>query len=266
MEQEQEQAVQQEQTVEINPPGAEIALERIKNLYPFVEKLHPELGPKLAEKFLVPNMVLTLADARGKADFDLFQLTQEQADEIRTMVDEINKLAQSMGIRVESDFQVKTRAYDGKPFLSLYLSSLPGYAWASKQSKLPGVTAFVPKSLSDWQGLNEWYRQTIEQIKEYWASRVSDEQILEQLVDHTYVGVSLGYPDRAILDMQEEMLGGERLTMMEIPLMNARPGAAANYDVKERNLTNPEIMDHQKAWGDLLYNFYRSDWYQDLEK
>lgn len=255
--------------MEINPPSAEIALERIKSLYPFVEKLHPELGPKLAEMFLASNVVLTLADARGKADFYLFNLTQDQADQMRTMVDGINRSAEPMGIKIESDFEVKPRAYDGKPFLSLNIRSLPGYAWASRQSKLPGVTPFQPKSLTDWQGLNEWHHKTIEQIKESWASKLTNEQILEEVVDHAYIGVSLGYPDRAIEDLQQDILSGSNhrdLVDSTIPFMDVREGAQANYEFHKRHLTDPEIMDHQKAWGDLLYNFYRSDWYQNLVK
>ena len=208
-----------------------------------------------------PNMILTLAGARGYADGVFYSENQELlnnwADQIQTGVD---KLAKTTDIRIHTIRVSKTVHNESYVIFDILLQE--GFAYSIEHSalidsalmnKVQSVTSF-----EDFFALLKTHT-TIDLVQ------TTDPDVIE----HIAQGVLLGYPDSAIVDYLNEQYEEDKFAP---PLIDADIRGANYYDCPRpiysyhRNLiTDSSIVTHEKLWSQILTEYYTSDFHKSLE-
>jgi hypothetical protein len=229
-------------------PSAERAVGRVKSMYDLV-------GPKLGARFVESNVVLTLADARGTT----FLVLDE--DEFRAGaaedVDRINRTLKEEGIRLRlGPLKSNPRDISMSP---LYIESLKGYEVASRRTKIPGFMRF--NASTGWAGLNIWRQEVSRRLENaQYEGKIPKEYDIDFLFD----GVIRGYPDRAIYDACDSGYDDEKRSKeveAKLPFVSLYASAQPNYDFYREHINDAGIVVHQKEWGDILEDFYSSEWH-----
>lgn len=236
----------------LGEPSVDRAAERIDAWY---GQLEPRLGVHLTD----PNVVLTLADARGQTEFYVTEIEPGDAEAFGRL----NEQTQAEGIRFQTSEYV-SRTTD-QPALMVNVESLAGYQAASQATHLPGVPRF--NSEAGWDGVEAWQNEALASIQAAADHGEYPPQIHEEdKTAHVLIGIMKGYPDEAILAMVTDrpLRDGEEPFARRTNVSHADfyDGAQPNY---RYNIADEEvIVRHTNAWGKLLTDYYASDQHQRL--
>lgn len=233
--------------------SAEKALRRI-------EKITECLGPALAARLVEANVVLTMADARGQTEFFITEPTEEELKEIK----KINTIMNNEGVQFGAP-KMFLSASDKSPTAMISIRSLEGYAKTSRETHIPGILPFDPHS--GWDGLKRWRKETRKNLLQARASGELPKDLSNDSLDHLFTGVVKGYPDRAILDLVDEVAhnrGIEKMDSSKISHVALYGGAEPNYDYYPEHAQDPVIIAHQTKWGNILEKFYASSWHKSI--
>jgi len=239
--------------VEIEP-SSERAAQRIAAWY---NQLEPRLGIYLTD----PNVVLTLADARGQTEF--FVESPSKGDS--TAIESLNAESMQQGVRFT--VQPGTSASTGAESLMVNVENLAGIQNTSSATKLPGIPRF--ESSAGWDGYELWKQDTISGIRAAQESGYYPKDIpINTVLNYAFVGVVKGYPDTAIMAAMTEPVPamGEvsELVRTNVPYSDYYHGAEPNfsYHPKDQATVDRTIQ----SWGHILEGYYKSAAHQQLEE
>lgn len=229
-----------------------------------IKLLEALLGKSDSEHLAIwvsPNMILTLAGARGYADGVFYsenqQLLNNWADQIQAG---INILGKTTDIRIHTITSKKT-AHD-ESYVIFDILFQEGFAYSIEQSALVD-TALMDKV------------QSVTSFEDFFAvlkTHITIDAVHStdpDIAGHIAYGILLGYPDRAIVDYFNEQYEKDAFAP---PLIDADIRGAKYYDCPQpvysyhRNLLNePTIVTHEKLWSQILTEYYTSDFHKSLE-
>jgi len=235
-------------------PDAKIAIKKIG-------LIKDKLGASYAAYLVLPNVVLTLADARGFGDAVFYSPHQTQLKQWQTEVKAIMKILDTLDCCHVFGISQNSLGLD-------YIS----YDFISK----PGLK----NTLGRYSFLDQKACQSMLEVN-FMSTSPSPMEILKHLpalqkyddetIGHILSGIGLGYPEQAILD-QAEVLELENQGQ-EPEVLDAKIWGADFYDCPQpiysflpasKNI--PGIVSHQKLWSQILKDFYNSDFYKNLAK
>ena len=225
-------------------PSVEKAAGRISAWY-------EALGPRLGAYLTNPNVVLTLANARGFTEFATSDFTQ---DDVETFA-RLNALSQPQGIY----FEPHIIENDGMKRNYVELINLPGLDYTSSRTRLPGVPRYG--ATEGREGMNNWNTATQRAVD---AGREHGQYPPETAsISTTSIvvasGVARGYPDEAIMAVLQET--NRRTT--QVPFSTYYSCEQPNYSYSPSD--EGTISQHVEAWGRLLGTYYRSATHARLE-
>ena len=242
-------------TPELTPePSAERAAERIETWYSHLE-------PRLAKYLTDPNVVLTLADARGQTE----SYITEPHPEDEAAFEKLNELTAPDGIRFE--VIPSTSQTTKNPALMLNIESLKGYEYVTHQTKLPGIPKF--DAAQGWDRIQPWQKEALAGVNSAAERGEYPPEIqIDDTAKHTVIGVMKGYPDLAITSMikdRAQYTGEPRnRRFTQVPYSDYYPGPQPNYGYDPKD--EAEILPHVNAWGKLLEDYYTSPTHTKLEQ
>jgi hypothetical protein len=236
----------------LQEPSAARAASRIGSWYPSLE---PRLGIYLTD----PNVVITLADARGQTEFYI----QESDSTDANAFEELNKLSLDQGIRFSTERY--TSKSTNKPALSVNVESLAGYQRVSEATKLPGITKLDVSG--GWDAVNQWLHESLNGIRAATKQGLYPQVVLEDNNDlHALTRIAKGYPDEAIMamlqDYNPEGIAAGKTSHTKVPYADYYPCAQPGYiyAVAEKTV----IDQHVKQWGKILEEYFTSDGHNKL--
>lgn len=245
---------QNENRIEDGEPSFERAIERAQKLY---EKLGPRLGAYLVQ----PNVVLTLAGARGQTEFFIDNPTQKDVEQLKKLREET---AGGDVIFTPSEVRKDRRT----PFLGVSVDVRDGYISAFRNSHLANLPP--PPSDADWRSLVKWHQDAQASLLE---KQKRGEIPANMELDHVLIGIEKGYPDVAVMsamsvyaieDKEQREKAEEKLLLTDIPHSREYSCAEPNFDYGEEYKNHPDIMKTEKEWGEILSKFYDSEWHKNL--
>lgn len=224
-----------------------------------VEELYSQLPVHVAAHLVDPNVVLTIAAARGQTEFFIRNPSADDAESIHVS----NRILDKFGLRFRQVGRIDRDAQE-RPSLMVSVDSLKGYERVSKQTKIPGVLPF--ESSTGWEGYNHWSTATIKAIIDLSEKRMPHEP--NKAFKTIHGGLVKGYPDQAIWDYFDWDDGKEinkKLAESNIPLAGYYPCAQPNFDFYPEHASDPAIIAIEKDWNRILEEFYNSPWHQKVK-
>jgi len=240
-------------------PSAEKAGERIEAWY---QLLDPHLGVHLTD----PNVVLTLADARGQTEFFVgYPDNAEPPQSDVAAFELLNSVTSSKGIRFrpEAIYNPHNQTHS----LMVGVESLAGYRRSISRTHLPGIPP--ADRIVDWGSLDKWIEQAPANVSSELAAYrelVGDDQdelSPQHLISWGLVGVIKGYPDEAIIAGMRSAVMGEDTELTRVPYGDHYRCAQPNFrfDPDHRDQVDATVQ----LWGDLLGQYYHSGTHHRLE-
>ncbi|MDR3646280.1 MAG: hypothetical protein P4L22_01925 [Candidatus Babeliales bacterium] len=222
----------------------------------YIQTIYNELGPRIGSHLVEPNVVITLAGLRGYANFLMHDLTQEEENRIN----EFNIKHKNSGLL----FTIIDDKED--EIVDILITNLKGYEYTSKISKLPFVVNY--DASSGFQGKDKWSKKIKENIKNYFNDTKEYDQHPES---HLHLGLMLGYPDQALLDMYNNIKAGlfgnnRAFIYSKIPYSDYYDCPQPNFSYFKESIKDETIVNVEKSWGKLLEEFYTSTWHKALSK
>jgi hypothetical protein len=230
-------------------PSAERASERIEAWY-------RELGPRLGAYLANPNVVLTLADARGFTEF----ATNDLEDSDEEAFARLNVLTQPQGIYFEPHIVSDADT----PYVHVEVISLPGLEYATNQTMLPGVPRF--HASEGRQGFAQWNSSTQAAVgaARMQGSYPSETDSISSKSIVVASGIARGYPDEAIMSALTESASAGLSVKTHVPYSDYYECEQPNYSYDSKD--EAVISRHVAAWGHILERYYRSSVHQSLEE
>lgn len=235
--------------------GTEVA-KRMEAIYKLVE---PSVGCKLVET----ANVLTIAGLKGTGILYAVPLNRAQFAQIS----ELNKYLYSLNVQYEVD---EPNTNDPE-VVQGSLINLNGWAYKTARSekilKTLGIGPY--DSATGFEGLEKWRHGFSVKLYEATENGVLPEDIELQIFDE---GMMLGYPDQAILDFDASVREDKRDELISSMLIAAHPlaqkysGEEPEFDFYAESYDDPEISDYIVNGRRILYEFYSSPWFSELEK
>jgi hypothetical protein len=223
-----------------------------------VYKLYNELGPRIGCHLVEPNVVITLAGLRGNGNFLMHDLTANE----KSKIEGLNKKVEPVGIKFFISYDLENEIAD------IMIINLKGLEYSSKKSKLPFIKPF--NAATGFIGYRKWSDTVTDNAKKYF-NITNDEQ--EGALMHLMVGLSLGYPDQALLDMyntvnQEGLKGASAgqssFIYSKISYSDYYDNPQPNFGYLPEHEDEESIVRVKKAWGALLGEFYNTTWAKSL--
>jgi hypothetical protein len=223
-----------------------------------LEKLLAEVGPAHMPYWICPNMVLTLAGARGYGD-GIFWGSKNQAAAWQKEIDaDLAALKRITNVYMaESGSTVSTMGEHGASY-DLVLRD--GFDHTLEETS---ILSFDPNSLKD--------RSPEAAMKALCAAVVAAQgkEFNEEETGHIAFGVLLGYPDVAILGSTR---GGrtaqdpfaERTIEADIRGADYYICPQPVYDYPHHLAADPSVQAHEQLWSKILKDFYTSNFHKKL--
>ena len=215
-----------------------------------ISRLYKKLGPERGARLVESNVVLTIAGARGCTGF---HINDPKPDE--------EEIWQSSNDELKGTF-IKIRPIRSKdqPIVMISIENLKGYERSSRLTKLDGITPFYA-SLG-WEGYRKW-------DKKLWDYMEKDKDKYSKTYTAQVIsGINYGYPDKAILDFIDWLDTGRKkfIADSEIPYSKMYNCAEPNFCFYPESEDDEGIRKTVDHWGEILRDFYRSDWHSKLER
>jgi hypothetical protein len=233
-------------------PSAQRAAERINAWY---RNLEPRLGVHLAD----PNVVLTLADARGQTEFFVDDVEAGDVDAFN----ELSRQSTLSGVRFTADVSKSQRS--GRDSLMVNVENLVGVQLATGNTRLPGIPRF--DAASSRGGYERWKQDDVHGISAAHENGLYPKEIpTNTVLNYVFMGVIKGYPDVAIVAAMNEKPPppGEQTHMRrtQVPYADYYDGAQPNfsYDPENRAAVDRRVAE----WGTILSEYYHSDAHRRL--
>lgn len=210
-------------------------------------RLYAAAGPRIGCALVEANNLLVLADLRGSTNFVLFEPT----DADRAIFARLGDLVGELGLRIK--ITEETRNANGRMCSTVVLESLAGYAYISRQTKMPGFTPL--DASTGWSGWATWAKAVFRGLQ----ATHPDES--EELHYDRWFGVVLGYPDQAVEDaIQWQREGKEWRWMAEanLPSVERYHGAEPSFNFAPAHTNDPGIVETIATWEHLLEAVYAS--------
>lgn len=227
------------------PEQIAVVVNRLSTLY---EAAGLRLGCALVEA----NALLVLADLRGTTNLLLYEPTEANRRHIAALQPTLN----SLGLRWRIE-ETATPLPSGRLCSVIILESLAGYAYISRQTEMRGMTPF--DGIGGWEGWEAWGRPCFDALRENYEP--------EPVLLDRWIGLALGYPDRAIEDACQAITnGGFPATFVHAPLPSVKcyGGASPNFSYAPEHADDPGIVFTIQTWEALLEGVYASAWHQQL--
>lgn len=229
-----------------------------------LRKLKKECGPASLAYFALPNVILTLSGARAYCDGVFWD--DDQKGLLKTWNKEINESLVVLE-RISDIFLAKasiTEARPGETYAGYELLTKDGLEYSLKNSKLVRHTPLESflrlKSFEDIQGL------VIDDLKNQDSLRDKTKEDLQ----HISFGFLLGYPDAAVLAVNPEPDADDPFRQSSV---NANIRGSGYYICPQPDYFypyslygNPEIVQNEQQWSNILIDYYTSDFHKELEE
>lgn len=229
-------------------PSSKTALDRLKII-------QRQLGPDTAY-FIEPNMVLSLADARGFGDQLTYYDREETREKIQTALEKARAIEEDLDCRI---FIESKSNRVGESWIGYELLNPSGFEWSLAKSKIVAISP--PKKFNSKAEYENWYVDLRKAVSEAHPEWVDNEAILNDVC----YGLILGYPDAAIfsiLEDNEENHSEYIDANIKYADFHLCPQPVYSYHKSLKN--TPEISEHENLWSNILTEVYESDWYRDL--
>jgi len=224
------------------------------------EKAYTELGSELGCRLVEPNVVLTLSGMKGQADIHWINMDKENIEKLRRSELKFEKL----GLKIVYPKKLKKDSTT----ISIAIINFKGMERKSKSTKILGIRTYENKMGA--KGFNDWYGllfESLEQMQE--EGKISKEVDLQVVFE----GLILGYPDQAILDFEKCLREGDiHKDLIESDISSVLPeaqkyqGAVPEFYFYLDHKNDIEIVDYIKKAKQVLCDFYKSDWFKNIEK
>ena len=202
---------------------------------------YQDLGPRLGSHLVEPNTVLTIAGMRGSGKFVIHNLTKEEQNKI----EKLNEKSKKLGIQFTVDNDEKDNS------ANISILNLKGLEYTTNLSKLPFVKPF--NAGQGFEAESSWGKAIIENAQKNFPN-------IKKYSAHLITGLMLGYPDKAILgvlnNVNEGIISSSELVDSNIPY--------SSYLREHAN--DPVIAKTLDSWGKLLIEFHKSNWCQSIAK
>lgn len=231
-----------------------------------VGQLFDKLPKEVRKNLVDSNVVLTMAGLKPQTEFFIDVPNDQSLGNVKRGIEMLNEFLK------ELNPNLRFKLVD-KPFISptdkqrtqmISVENLLGFDRASKKSKLPFMAPFDLRS--GWNGLQEWAKGVngkIEKIKAN-TKEESDRKNLDTLV----TGFVKGYPDQAIYDYADWFKGGKkrkRQRATDISYVGMYDEAEPVYSFYPEHSDDESIRENIEAAGEILKEFYESDWHRKVE-
>lgn len=226
-----------------------------------LDGLKEKVKPKILALLCHPNIVLTLTGARAQTEDYILHPTEED----RTALEHAAGVLQEYGITVLIEDEIDRRTYDNAEILGFFMIDFAILAEASRSTKIPGILPFDPSS--GVEGMQAWMQDCIQSLDAQKRDGALDQRIGADDYMHIVAGIAKGYPDKAILSFMvanQESESDKPVLSSDIAHADEYQCPEPNYGYGEELADDPDILAHQKLWGDLLAGFYGSRLHQEI--
>lgn len=231
---------------DLDPLDVNTTMSRLATLY---EQAGPRLGCLLVEA----NVLLLLADLRAKTDLMLYEPTHGDHQRLEGM----QPTLAGMGMRWKLEPIIRRHPVDGRDYSMIFLESLGGYAHVSRVTSMRGVVPFDP--ISGWEGLNDWMHATLADLRATYEP--------EPILFDRWLGLLLGYPDRAVDDLCQALAHGRdyhQFAEARLPAVHRYGGALPIFRFAPEHADDPGTVATCAMWEVRLAGIYASAWHQQL--
>ena len=213
-----------------------------------IGKLYDKLGPESGEALVEPNLVLTIAGARGHTEF--FVDFPEAGDIEKFMA--LNEVLKGTPIKIKCN-----KFQDG--LLAVSFENLKGYERISRLTKLEGITPFFAGE--GWEGLEKWRKGCLENLEK--SGKFPSEKNRMIVMS----GIRYGYPDQAVRDFIDWINTGRKkyLADSDIPYSSLYSCAEPNFTYYPESEDDEGIRSTVALWGKILREFYGTPFCRNLE-
>lgn len=213
--------------------------------------------------WVAPNIILTLAGARGYCDgifwgeqTELEHWCDEASQSFRALEQIIHIAARPPDIIVSDD---------GRRYLSYELLYFDGLVYALSQTKLLPNTA--KPATADIAVPEEMHKRVQAALLK--AGTLPPVKDLHDAADHAAIGILLGYPDKAITGAiptwDDTNAFAEPTIGADIRGCNYYDCPQPRYDYPRHLASDPDIQAHEQLWSGILRDYYTSSFHKNLE-
>ncbi len=218
------------------------------------EKIFNNTDNRVAQHMVDSNVILTLSGFKPSTDVFISIAHESEIESVMLEVEKLNSYLE----QTHPDIRIST---SGRPsrkgnLTSIKVNSLLGYERLSKKSRLPGMTPF--DSSTGWEGWWEWYKKVCDDLEE------AQEQGKIPKTIHVIGGMIHGYPDQAILDAADSEHTDKKMGDVPIPNTGLYNEAEPSFLVYPEHLGDPSIQEYVKQAGQILKDFYDSEWHKKI--
>lgn len=223
-----------------------------------VSNIYKKLGAHIGSHLVEPNAVLTLGGLRGGGNIIVNNLTKKEKKKIKT----INKELKTQGIK----FFVNKIQEGTLSDISIF--NFKGLEYTTCRSKLPFIKCF--NANKGFKGYINYFNQTEKRAIGYFKSKnkLIEKSKLGSPINHLLIGIKLGYPDQALLDMYYSFIKENRTDLIssKIAYSDYYKNPQPNFSFFKKHIDNTSITNTIKSWGNFLKAFYNTPWQKAISK
>ena len=210
-------------------------------------ELYRQSGPRLGCRFVEPCYILALGDLRPYAGWNGFIVGYQPEDELT--FDRLNRYLVPRGISLHPE---RVGEREGKVGAwSLY--SLGGLERRTRECRLEWVPKF--QRSQGWTGYYQW--------EEKFSAAYMEHVALSR--GHFYEGFMLGYPDSAIVAV-DELFRSPGFARVDACIADADyyTNGMPVYEVRAQDYNRPDVQQNERDWGGFLTGAYASPEHKSL--
>lgn len=233
------------------PPSAEQALR-------YLQAVQSELGAEPLAFLVNPNIVLTLAGARGYADSVEYYSKKSIFDDWQKILQRLESLGEFQGVQI-GNISAEINPM-GDPYLSADYYSRSGFLYTLEQTHLIPTHDLLKSAMTEQP--KELISQLFGVVKATYNDKPPD------ILDIIVAGIFLGYPDKAI-NSALRFYGAESdsIEPIDAPIHYADFYICPQpvYHIEPALKDDPTIIAHSQLWSGILTGVYESEWFTTLQ-
>lgn len=236
-----------------------------KEVADLAKGLFDRLSPKLNYRLVDSNVVLTLAGLKPSTWFAIDVATPHDVEDLKKQCEQANGFLAADNSYIRFSVEGKSGNLDPgskqKESSIIFVRNLLGYERVTQSTHISQIPKFDHSQ--GFEGMQKWYQQAYINLH---TAKQDGELPKYYDINSILEGIEYGYPDTAIIDMEEWDNAGRpegKISDSEVPNSQIYKAADPNFLFLTEHSEDEGIKKYINQASPILSDFYESNWHKE---